>query len=104
MRASAADGVRRIDSERRLTPTLALSLRCRLASAKMRSDHLLCMSPGWRAVSAVTTTSTAMSWSSGCRSSIRSSSLARSVETHNDLDDRPLPDRLRLLHRHLDGH
>ena len=102
--ARSADGVGRIDSERFLTPTLPLPLRCRLASAKMRSDHLLCMAPGWCAVSPLTTTSTAMSWSSGWRSSIRSSSLARSVETQNDLDDRPLPDRLRSLHRYLDGH
>lgn len=36
-----------IDSERCLTPTRALPLRCRLASAKMRSDHLLCLDPGW---------------------------------------------------------
>jgi hypothetical protein len=43
--ARSADGVRRIDSERFLVPTLALPLRCRLASAKMRSDHLLCMAP-----------------------------------------------------------
>jgi hypothetical protein len=34
-----------IDSDRRLTPTRALPLRCRLASAEMRSDHLLCMDP-----------------------------------------------------------
>jgi hypothetical protein len=39
----AASGV--IDSERRLTPTRALPLRCRLSSAEMRSDHLLCMDP-----------------------------------------------------------
>jgi alkylated DNA nucleotide flippase Atl1 len=32
-----------IDPERRLTPARALPLRCRLASAKMRSDHPLCM-------------------------------------------------------------
>jgi hypothetical protein len=32
-----------IDSERRLTPTRALPLRCRLALAKMRSDHPPCI-------------------------------------------------------------
>jgi hypothetical protein len=35
-----------IDSEQRLTPTRALSLRCRLASAKMRSVYLLCTDLG----------------------------------------------------------
>ena len=29
---------------------------------------------------------------------------ARGVETHDDLNDRALPDRLRSLHRNLDGH
>jgi hypothetical protein len=42
--AHAADGVRRIDSERCLTPTLALPLRCRLAPRLVRGafvDHHL---------------------------------------------------------------
>src|SRR6266702_4053639 len=60
--------------------------------------------PGWCAVSPLTTASIAMIWWSGCRSSIRSSLPARGVETHNDLDDRALPDRLRLLNCNLDGH
>ena len=149
-----------IDSERRLTPTRALPLRCRLASAKMRSDHPLCIgsrmvrgvwsgsswlatgiariiagdslhrvwSPApsaprpilkgplpparFHAVAAsprgtmthLTTTSTAMSWLSGCRSSIPSSLPARDVETQDHLDDRALLDRLRSLHCDLDGH
>ena len=46
-----------IDSERCLTPNQALPLRCRLASVKMRSGHLLCMgSPGWCTVCPLTTT------------------------------------------------
>src|SRR6202042_377326 len=60
--------------------------------------------PGWCAVSHLTTTLTAITWSSGWRSSIRSSFPARGVETQDHLDDRALPDRLRSLHRHLDGH
>src|SRR5512146_2081527 len=51
-----------IDSERCLTPARALPLRCRLASAKMRSGHLLCMDPRWCAVSPLTTTPAAMIW------------------------------------------
>src|SRR5690348_8374783 len=97
--ACAVDG-----SERRLMPTRALPLRCRLASAKVRSDHLPCMGTPHSAVSPLTIASTAMTWSSACRGSIRSSFLVRGVETQNDLDDRALPDRLRSLHRHLDGH
>ena len=45
-----------------------------------------------------------ITWSSSCRSSIRSSLPARDVETQHHLDDRTLLDRLRSLHRHLDGH
>ena len=39
-----------------------------------------------------------------CRRRRAPSFPARGVETHDDLDDRALPDRLRSLHRHLDGH
>jgi hypothetical protein len=66
--------------------------------------HRLRTVSGWCAVSPLTTTLTAMIWPSGCRSSLRPSFPARGVEPQNDLDDRALPDRLRLLHRHLDGH
>jgi len=40
-----------IDSGRRLRPARALPLRCRLASAEMHSDHLLCMNPDGALVS-----------------------------------------------------
>jgi hypothetical protein len=50
------------------------------------------------------TTSTAMTWSSGCRRSIGSSFPAGGIETQDHLDDRALPDRLRSLDRHLYGH
>jgi len=38
------------------------------------------------------------------RAAIRSSFPARGVEAQDHLDDRALADRLRSLHRHLDGH
>jgi hypothetical protein len=93
-----------IDSERRRMPTRALPLGCRLASAKVRSDHRLCTDP--RMVRGVSLDDHPDRDDLVVRlpSSIRSSIPVRGVETHNDLDDRALPDRLRSLHRHLDRH
>jgi hypothetical protein len=91
----------RICRRRRARPSTPNGARIGEDALRPPTPHGL---PGWCAVSHLTTTLTAMTWSSGWRSSIRSSFPARGVETQDHLDDRALPDRLRSLHRHLDGH
>lgn len=70
----------------------------------MHSGHLLCMDPLMVRSVSVYDHVDRDDLVLGLPQFQRPSFPARGVQAHHDPDDRALPDRLRPLHRHLDGH